>query len=69
MATPEVDLNDVILDQQVIGFRTFLDDVVIEGPYRPVSTPNTLVDVSHDLPGLENAEPIPVPTVCLQHTV
>ena len=69
MATPEVDPNNVIPDQQVIGFRTFLDDVVVEGPYRPSSTSDTLVDIPHDLLSLENAGPIPIPVVCLQCAV
>ena len=69
MATPEVDLNDIIPDQQVISFRTFVDDMVVEGPYRPVSTSDTLVEIPHNLLRLESPEPIPVPVVCLQHTV
>ena len=64
-----VDLNNVVPDVPMIGFRTFLDDMVVEGPYRPLSTSNTLIDVPHDLPSLENMEPIPIPAVCLQHAV
>ena len=69
VVTPEVDPNDAVPDQQVIRFRTFLDDMVVEGPYCPSSVSETLVDVPHDLPCLESPKPIPVPVVCLQCTV
>ena len=52
MVTPEADLNEVMLGEPVIGFRTFLDDVVIKGPYHPISTSDTLVNIPHDLPSL-----------------
>ena len=69
MATPEVDPNDVVPDQQVIRCRTFLDDMVIEGPYHPVSTSDTLVDIPPNLPHLESPKPILVPAVRHQHAV
>ena len=64
-----VDPNDVIPGELVIRFRTFLGDMVVEGPYHPISTSNTLVNIPHNLLSLENVEPIPIPVVCLQHAV
>ena len=64
-----VDPNNVVPDEPAIGFRTFLDDMVIEGPYHPISTSNTLVDIPHNLPSFENMEPIPTPAVHFQRTV
>ena len=55
MATPEVNADP--------------NDVVIEGPYHPESTSNTLVEIPNDLPELEDAIPIMVPPECLQHAV
>ena len=66
MATLEVDLNDIVPDQLIVMCRTFVDDVVVEGPYRPASNSDTLVEIPHNLPCLESPELIPVPAVCLQ---
>ena len=64
-----VDPNNVVLEVPMIRFRTFLDDVVVQGPYCPLSASNTLIEVPNDLPSLENVEPIPIPAVCLQCAV
>ena len=71
MPTPEVDVdpNDVGPSIPVFTLRVFSDDVVIEGPYRPDSASNTLVEIPNDLPELEDVIPIMVPPVCLQHAV
>ena len=71
MATPEakVDPNDVGPSVPVFTSRVFSDDVVIEGPYLPESTSNTLVEIPNDLPELEDAIPIMVPPARLQRAV
>ena len=69
MATPEVDPNDVIPLTSVFTSRVYSDNVVIEGPYRPESASNTLVEIPNNLPELEDAIPIMVPLVRLQHAV
>ena len=43
--------------------------MVIEGPYRPKSASNTLVEIPADLLELEDAIPIMVPPVRLQRAV
>ena len=71
MATSEakVDPNDVGPLMPAFTSRVFSDDVVIEGPYLPESTSNTLVEIPNDLPELEDAIPIMVPLVRLQRAV
>ena len=69
MVTPEVDPNDVGPSTAVFTSRVFSDDVVIEGPYCPESALNTLVEIPNDLLELEDAIPIMVPLVHLQHAV
>ena len=68
MLTPEagVDPNDVGPSVPAFTSRVFSNDVVIEGPYRPKSVSNTLVEIPNDLPELKDAIPIMVPPVCLQ---
>ena len=69
MATPEVDPNDIGPSDPVFTLMVFANDVVIEGPYLPTSTANTLVEIPNDLPELEDAIPIMVPPVRLQRAV
>ena len=56
-----VDPNDMVLSVLLFRFRTYSDNIVVEGPYHPVSLANTLVDVPEDLPSLEEIAPIPIP--------
>ena len=69
MATPEIDPNDVGPSVPSFTSRVFSDDVVIEGPYHPMSAATTLVEIPNNLPDLEDAIPIMVPLVRLQHAV
>ena len=69
MVTPEIDPNDVRPTGLVFMLRVFFDDVVIKGPYLPESAATTLVEISNDLPELEDAIPIMVPPVRLQRAV
>ena len=65
----DVDPNDVGPSIPAFTSRVFSDDVVIEGPYRPESASNTLVEIPNNLPELEDAIPIMVPLVRLQRAV
>ena len=71
IATPEVDVdpNDVGPLMPAFTSRVFSNDVVIEGPYHPESTSNTLVEIPNDLLELEDVIPIMVPLVRLQRAV
>ena len=69
MATPEVGPNDIGPSDPVFTLRVFADDMVIKGLYPSGSAASTLVEVPSDLPELEDAIPIMVPPVHLQHAV
>ena len=69
IATPEVDPNDIGPSDPVFTSVVYADDVVIEGPYLPISAASTLVEIPDDLPELKDVIPIMVPPVCLQCAV
>ena len=69
MPTPDVDPNNVGPSMPVFTLRVFSNDVAIEGPYRPESASNTLVEIPNDLPELKDTIPIMVPPVRLQRAV
>ena len=69
MLTPEMDPRDVGPSLPAFTSRVFSDDVVIEGPYHPVSTSDTLVEIPNNLPDLEDTIPIMIPLVHFQRVV
>ena len=54
-----IDPNDMVPMMPMFGIRTYPDDIIIKGPYCPVSLANILVKVPEDLLGLEELLPSP----------